>query len=557
MNNDRFFPKNNSARAAISLLLCVPLVAAAFLASRIDPNVVQEAAVQTLSVSSGTTVNTFSDQASLAIYADITKNAREIDASFRDFSLETPYEITFTESDGSEVTYSLYMLEDENDCIYKTAEDKYFMMDPESAKALLVRPEFTDVNSASFLPVLKFNRSGKELTLTPSSYDWRYKALDGSDVTTSSAKPAENPVIKFDSADIGAFTFDTQPDSMKVVLTNGSETLFDDVYENLPSVLSYRSDTKLKMTLTAEWYDIEGDADYSGTLKYELDALYDVKPTYSVVDDDRALPKGDFSILRISDFNDNELIEIENDIGIPSPAKVYDKADENIKFVFLPLMNTAENGKHTFTLKTEDGDVQTQQISVKDPRQAFGKKTIIVTDTDLQSAFTSEGFEEWSKTIEDARSASENAQLWEGKFKYPTGSAQVVAGGIKYGTELDIKSIYSKAYNFDGVQLAAKSGDDVKSSNSGKVVYAGELKLTGKTVLVDHGSGVITCYGNLSEINAVVGDAVTAESVIGKAGSTGFACNNAGNKVSMVYYAVNLGGVFIDPSSPCRFGIKF
>ena len=95
------------------------------------------------------------------------------------------------------------------------------------------------------------------------------------------------------------------------------------------------------------------------------------------------------------------------------------------------------------------------------------------------------------------------------------------------------------------------------AANSGKVIFADELTLTGKTVVVDHGSGVLSWYGHLSDISVNAGDSVTAETVLGAAGSTGFACNSAGNKVTMVYFGVSAGGVFIDPSSPCRFGINF
>ena len=121
----------------------------------------------------------------------------------------------------------------------------------------------------------------------------------------------------------------------------------------------------------------------------------------------------------------------------------------------------------------------------------------------------------------------------------------------------DIKSLYSSKYTSDGMELAASAGSDVKASNSGKVVFAGELTLTGKTVIVDHGSGVLSYYGHLSEISTSVGQDVTTESVLGKAGSTGFACNSNGNNVTMVHFAISLGGVFIDPSSPCKYGINF
>ena len=555
MNNQAFFTKNRSARTAICALLCIPLVAAVILAVKIDPNSVSADAVKSLTVTVNGTSSVFTDEASLSVYSDISKNAREIDASFRDFSEETPYEITFTESDGSTLTYSLYTLEDENDCIFKNSEGKFFMMDPECAKNLLVREEFSNVNQASYLPVATYERNGVSVTLSPSEYNWTYKALDGSDVVSNSSKSVKNPVFKLDGNGISALTFDREPDSVKILITKDGETVFDDVPENLAGALSYKSDTKLDVTVTAEWYELEG-AEYHGTLTYRLNGLFDIEPTYSVVDD-HALPKGDFTIIRMSDFNDGETLTVQNDLGIPEKVKVYDKSDENIKFAFVPLGASCEVGSHTLTLSTEDGNVQTINVSVKEPAKAFGSQTVIVTNETLQNAFTSAGFDEFSAKAAELTSASENAILWDGKFVYPTSSSSIVAGGTGYGMTRDIKSLYSSKYISDGMELAASAGSDVKASNSGKVVFAGELTLTGKTVIVDHGSGVLSYYGHLSEISTSVGQDVTTESVLGKAGSTGFACNSNGNNVTMVQFAISLGGVFIDPSSPCKYGINF
>jgi murein DD-endopeptidase MepM/ murein hydrolase activator NlpD len=53
------------------------------------------------------------------------------------------------------------------------------------------------------------------------------------------------------------------------------------------------------------------------------------------------------------------------------------------------------------------------------------------------------------------------------------------------------------------------------------VVLAEELFFAGNTVVVDHGLGIYTFYGHLSEIDAKVGDALEGGAVLGKVGATG------------------------------------
>lgn len=72
-----------------------------------------------------------------------------------------------------------------------------------------------------------------------------------------------------------------------------------------------------------------------------------------------------------------------------------------------------------------------------------------------------------------------------------------------------------------GVDLDAKEGTDVLCSSEGKVKDLGEDGQLGKYVLVDHGSGVETKYGHLSDILVKNGDALKKGEVIAKSGNTG------------------------------------
>jgi murein DD-endopeptidase MepM/ murein hydrolase activator NlpD len=69
--------------------------------------------------------------------------------------------------------------------------------------------------------------------------------------------------------------------------------------------------------------------------------------------------------------------------------------------------------------------------------------------------------------------------------------------------------------------LPAITGTPVHAAQSGRVVLAEELYFSGNTVLVDHGLGIYTFYGHLSEISVKVGDEVGLGALLGKVGATG------------------------------------
>ncbi len=543
--NDSFFVKNKAARITVCLALCIPILLAFIASKNIDPNSVNALYVTQVSVEHGENTSTFTDKESIDIYSSISQNVSSADENFRDFSAETPYTVKFTQSDNSVLTYKLYLVEDTNDCIFSNENNEYFIINPEVAKALIVRDEFVSVNADSFLPVATITRSGKTITLSPSVYTWNYTSIDGQLKQSGGERTVDNPTVKFNKDNIGTLSFDREPD--KVTVSINSEN-YSDSFENL-SALSYDSDYKLDMQIVAEWYQLEGSQFY-GKLIYNLDALYDVKPTFRQVDS--SIRRGDFTIIRASDFNDDEKLTIINSLGIPEEVPMYDIPGKRVKFAFVPLSYSSSLGNSSITYKSQDGDEYTANLTVRDFVNSPGSKTVVVGDTSLHESFSSQALEEWNSVVSKYTLESEPSVLWDGKFSYPTGSKQIVSGGASYGTKLNVISpYYSGEYVSNGMDLAPSSDKAVCAANNGNVVFAGELAFMGKTVIIDHGCGLLSYYGHLDTLDVKEGDAVTKTTVLGTSGSTGFACNASGNRVTMLHFAVSMNGVFIDPVSPC------
>lgn len=92
-----------------------------------------------------------------------------------------------------------------------------------------------------------------------------------------------------------------------------------------------------------------------------------------------------------------------------------------------------------------------------------------------------------------------------------------------------------------GYDLAVTQHVGVEASNDGQVVYAAPLGIYGNCIVVDHGYGLQTIYGHLSQINVHEGDMVKRGQAMGTSGQTGMAGGDH------IHFAMQLDGVQIDP----------
>ncbi len=74
-----------------------------------------------------------------------------------------------------------------------------------------------------------------------------------------------------------------------------------------------------------------------------------------------------------------------------------------------------------------------------------------------------------------------------------------------------------------GVDLASIAHSPIPAANKGKIVFAGDLGIYGKTIMIDHGFGLFSTYSHLSALNATHGQMVSKGDIIGHTGSTGLA----------------------------------
>ena len=94
-----------------------------------------------------------------------------------------------------------------------------------------------------------------------------------------------------------------------------------------------------------------------------------------------------------------------------------------------------------------------------------------------------------------------------------------------------------------GLFIRATEGQLVKAIADGRVVYADWLRGFGNLLIIDHGGGFMTLYGNNESLLRQVGDGITSGEAIAKVGNSG------GNPDSGLYFELRQQGKPLDPLS--------
>jgi len=101
-----------------------------------------------------------------------------------------------------------------------------------------------------------------------------------------------------------------------------------------------------------------------------------------------------------------------------------------------------------------------------------------------------------------------------------------------------------------GIDFHGTQGDPIRATASGTVTLAGWNGGYGRLVEVDHGNGLATRYGHLSEIDVTIGQTIKIGQIVGRLGSTGRSTG------PHLHYETRIDGEAVDPQKFLRAGIR-
>jgi septal ring factor EnvC (AmiA/AmiB activator) len=153
---------------------------------------------------------------------------------------------------------------------------------------------------------------------------------------------------------------------------------------------------------------------------------------------------------------------------------------------------------------------------------------------------------ETNKAAQDAPPALANNT--EPSFEGHSGQFSSLRGKLRLPVRGEVSNRFGSSRADSGILwkglfIKANEGAEVKSVASGRVVFADWLRGFGNLIILDHGDGYMSLYGNNQAVLRQVGDTVKAGDAIASVGNSG------GNEANGLYYELRRQSRPFDPLS--------
>ncbi|WP_295417458.1 murein hydrolase activator EnvC [uncultured Subdoligranulum sp.] len=351
-----------------------------------------------------------------------------------------------------------------------------------------------------------------ETTLEPNGWDWVVPVL-GDSVSKNYQSPTNLTVQK-----LGTFT-DTLPQLVlpewvtraEVTITAPDGTTWQAGVEDC-NTYTYTQNGAYEITVTAYHQENEPPADPQGWYAYRAGYTMQLTPTVTLSTERAA--QGSVVAIMLSGILDGEP-SLDTDLG-----DVWFRKTTSGYMGYIPVTYNAESGDHTMTLTC--GSL-TQQITLSVSKTEYGNASV-------EAEEESGGAEEYRNAIWPLYTTSESEKLWSGAFQRPS------AGEVSMGYGVVQMVDGQRSGQSTGLTYAAQPGETITAPQSGKVVFAGMLTLTGGTVVIDHGCGVKSYLYGLQTVTAQQGQTI----------ATGDAVGTAGEEHDLIY-ELRIGSKSVDP----------
>lgn len=364
------------------------------------------------------------------------------------------------------------------------------------------------------------NPTFMETELTPNGYEWQIPVLGGI-LHKEFTQPTNLTVQKL--GDLGDTTPTLMPPAWatrsKAVLTapDGTSAEVEGWDPATGIALSYSKNGEYELVLTL-WQDGKGQTPAGPDGWYQYRASFSLNRQPQAALSDTRVSQGSVAAIRVSNILDGSTPALETDLG-----DVWFRTTKEGFMGYIPVTYNAEGGDHTMTLTcgelTQELTLtvtQAQASTVQSPAQA----EIPGAASEYQNAI-------WPLYT---RAAAE--KLWSGPFVAPSNA----------GIQTDYGSILmtdgNRAGRATGITYAAAEGSEAVAPQTGTVVYAGTLALTGGTVVLDHGCGVKSYLFGLDAIAVAQGATLQKGTVVGKVA--------AGQQL---IYELRIGSKSVDPAA--------
>ena len=479
---------------------------------------------------------TYTKDTEKEFFTDLAQNLVQIERQEFSSDTWTVYKLTL-ERTFENAVFNLCLCPDAKNCLAYDLDGKWYRINTDDARSILVREELEGLYSNSTPPVVSVVLAGQENAVPSRFYEWNYLLADGSFAKLEQNSDdiyASNLTV---SSSIGlVLSYSNKADWCDIKIFDNDTLVFSGNDATLPS-FTYEKDARLRALVTCEWYQNESDLYYGKTIT-EFYFDYDVKAT-AELDKEKYAP-GEIAFIKIKNA-ESDVFEINSTLKT-SENLVQRYYQNGMSYVLVPIDIDNKTGSYTVTLQSDNTTVS---IALNVEERVIEDAKIKVEsgyDDALKNLLSEISLDTYKSKLFDP--------LWKDGFLPPV---------KKYDGEKEVYWVSSPA--FAAKQIV--SGTPLSSKNTGihfvksveldclnvwamtdaVVAFAGNTTALGNTLVLDHGFGLFSVYGHLAQLSPYkVGDQVYRGQWIACTGDTGM-CLMEGE----LFFAFVQDGIFINP----------
>ena len=437
-----------------------------------------------------------------------------------------PYILAETSLNGVTTTYHCYfsLVETTDYCI--DGNGQIYLIDRQDSETFLASSYAESFYAAATVPTLS-TIDGEEIL--PTSVDWQYKTYANTFLTATSNQTATSQRSYTITGEVG-LRFSGEPDHCTVRVYRDEQEIRSGGLNLLPSLIVAPNE-QLRLHLRATWQKND-EQDFYGTLEYDF--LVSVRNRSEFSLNKTTLSAGEVALLTCTNVSDLSRLRFSSEDTSIVPTF---HRDGELVCGLIPFPDTYSDETFRFTF-SNGASAQSFTIHVT---PADEPNSVLPKDTSAAERYIAT-LSEFSTLQKQILPNEDTFRYFRGNFADP--SAQGYSVGIAHGTPLKHDDGETSSLLTIGCELIAPTADDtaVATLHHGTVLAVGSCELLGNYVVVDHGLGLLTWYGQLSTVHVARGDVVARGDSLGQSGTLPLSDQNGFLLLATVYDTV------IDPA---------
>jgi murein DD-endopeptidase MepM/ murein hydrolase activator NlpD len=212
----------------------------------------------------------------------------------------------------------------------------------------------------------------------------------------------------------------------------------------------------------------------------------------------------------------------------------------------MPIPVTAAPGPRVLGIElvTRSGGRERIAMDVAIGPRTYARREVVIPEA-RRSLLADPAVVRQSRVLLEALRTHSDKTLWNRRFLSPVGVEPTASFGAAEtypglaGVDSRMDSVYGEYHR--GVDYQVPAGVTLIAPGSGTVLLAEPLVLTGETLVIDHGQGVVSAFFHMGHIDVAAGTTVEAGQALGVAGDTGLV------PFPLIHWGLYLHGVAVDP----------